>query len=256
VEAEALALDRLAPLLPESMRAVVPKLLHRGRLNGRAAVLMTALPGEVELHNTWSCQRARSRGEPILSALAWALKLAQVTRAEPLRLCEWIGEAEVELVLDAAKAWEPHRRQALGQQIREAWETQWPAGLAHGDYFPGNLLFRRRVLSGVVDWAMASERLPPFFDVLTYELSFFVQRARQGETPSLAALAEVHDLPPFAALRRRLNPLGLAVGLGSPARLATLLWLRKSAVDCQRPRMADAFLRLLAAETNAVIAAR
>lgn len=136
--------------------------------------------------------------------------------------------------------------------MRDAWDTQWPTGFAHGDYFPGNLLFRRRVLSGVVDWAMACERQPVFLDVLTYEFSFFVQAARRGQTVNRSTLEAVHGLPPFAALRQRLIPLGISVSLGSAARLGTLLWLRRAARDCQRPQMVDAFLRILAAEADAI----
>jgi len=257
VEAEARALETLAHKLPQSMRSLVPRLVHADRLNGRAGLLMTALPGAVELHNTWDHERARSRSESILSALAWAVKLSQAVPAPALRLREWIDAEQLAAANDTALAlgWKRERWAILEERLQNAWDVEWPTGFAHGDYFPGNLLFRQRALTGVVDWAMAAERRPLFFDVLTYEFSFCVHAARCGTGPNVSHLRTVHALPPFSAIRQRLRPLGITMDLGSVPRLATLLILSRAAQQCGRPTMAQAFLRILAAEVDALSAA-
>lgn len=250
VAAEAAFLTALHARLPAAVAAPVPRLLHCGHTNGRAFALMSAVPGEVEMHNTWSGARARHAAPRITAALDWAWSLAQST-ASPVVTCGgWIGEAALREFQSGveAQAWEPERRDNLERRLRAAWNDRWPTGVAHGDFFPGNVLFHGHRLGGVVDWALGAEAVPCFFDTLTYETSFAVQaahRPRGGLEPEL--LRAVHGLPPFRTAQRRLQALGIDTRLGSTARAATLVMLHRAARRHGRESVCRAMACILAA---------
>ncbi len=250
LEGEGEQLRRLGHVLPEALARRVPRLLHQGRINDCAFLLMTALPGEVELHNTWGARGAGGRGARLQAALDWALDLAAALPSAPLQPAAWLGtEALAAFWEDAIQVgWDAALRQQLEARLEPHWQTHWPAGCAHGDYFPGNVLFRGRALSGVVDWTLATERAPIFLDVLTYECSFAVQAARRGRLPEWREIRAVHDLAPLRTARLRLQSQGIDIGLGRPERFFTLLALHRTARRAGRRPMGLAFARILQAE--------
>lgn len=219
IRAEAERLEMVQRLLPAELARVAPRLLRQGQVNGREFFLSTALGGEQELHHTWGARRARGCEARLESALRWALDATRGAPAEPIGLGEWLGIATPERALEALGCTDVERR-ALMPHLQRAWEIAWPAGFVHGDFFPGNLLFQRGGISGVVDWSFAVARAPVFVDVLTYELSFSVHAL--GASLALEREA-VHALRPFERARQELAGQGAETGLGSPARLAVLL---------------------------------
>lgn len=247
---EAAMLSRARQLLPAELASRVPRLLQHGELNGRSFVLMAALPGEVEMHHTWGARRAHMCHGRMHAALQWALDAASAAPAPAIDTAAWLGPEAIDAMWNDARVLgcDASMRHRLEERLGATWSTPWPAGLAHGDYFPGNLLFHRRALTGVVDWALAVERAPIFYDVLTYEFSFAIDAARRGAVPPAREWRAVHALAPIAAARRRLAALGVSVVPGGAARLATLLALHRSARQCGRQRMCEVFVRLLAAE--------
>jgi len=253
VEHEGRTLAHLQQSLPESLASKLPKLVHSGRLNGRASVLLRALPGSVELHNTWGARRAQNRQTCMESALQWIWELVQSLPAPPIAFRDWVEREALGACLEdvTVLGWDQTARHALEKRI-EALESQvWPAGHAHGDFFPGNLLFHRRQLTGVIDWALADARAPLFHDALTYELSFAVGAARAGRAPDASETRRVHELGAFAGMRARMQSVGIDTALGADARVATLLALHQSAWRCGRRVMRRAFVHLLHAEIGA-----
>ncbi len=250
VEHEGQFLAHLHRSLPESLSSKLPNLLQCGRLNGHAYVLMRALPGAVELHNTWGARRAQRRQARMESALQWMWALAQSQPASTIAFHDWVDGDAIRACLDDATAlgWDALAHRALMVRIDALQSQVWPAAPAHGDFFPGNLLFRGRRLAGVIDWALADARAPVFHDALTYELSFAVGAARAGRAVDAHEMRRVHALRAFVAMRERLQSLGIDAGLGADPRLATLLALHQSARRCGRRTMQRAFVNILRAE--------
>jgi hypothetical protein len=252
VEAEAAHLAMLRPRLPSPMAASVPEVLASGRVNGRAFVLCTALAGAVELHHTWDVRCARRAATRIGAALGWIAAAAAAAPAAAIDCEDWLGPLDAalatlsELGLDASTASRLHRR------LGSCWRTPWPAGLAHGDYFPGNLLFARGDRVGVVDWSMASVRMPLHVDPLTYELSFGLHALAANGRREPGDHRALHAFAPFVAARRRLSELGIDVSLGGDARLVAAVGgvLREAAAGPDRRATVARWVRLLELETS------
>ena len=248
---EAEQLQRARQALPDEVRGTLPRLLRAGALDGRAYLLTAAAPGEVEQHHTWGARRARRSARRMAAALDWCTRVAGATTSSTVTGASWLGAAP-EGLLDACT------RLGLGSESRRSMEARlpallaatWPAGLAHADFFPGNLVFGPHRTLTVVDWALAEFAAPVFLDSLCYEFSFALHRARPGLPLDAAEHRAVHALPPFAALRRHWHTRGLSLELGSDARLATALhgaW-RDATSGEERHGAAQAWVRVLELE--------
>jgi Ser/Thr protein kinase RdoA (MazF antagonist) len=136
--------------------------------------------------------------------------------------------------------------------LPELLASDWPAGIAHGDYFAGNVLFDGSRIGGIVDWSLFEAVAPQFLDPLTYELSFGLHAVQHGPPPSGAELRAVHALPAFAAARERAAERGMDWGLASAARLAVLVWsaLRDGESASERAAIGRSWVTLLAAEVT------
>jgi hypothetical protein len=225
IQLEAESLRAVHPILPPDLSRVVPRLLRTGEVNGRVFLLLSALPGEVELHHTWEPGAERRRDPRLQSALRWACGLMRSAPAAPVSMREWLAIESPHAVGERLLAcgWTPPEVAALQPRLEDLWEARWPAGPAHGDFFAGNLLFEKRAVSGVVDWGLASLRAPVFVDVLTYEIAFPFFAVYQGRPQNYPRAAAVHDAAPFVAARAELSALGVDAGRTSAARLAVLV---------------------------------
>ena len=109
---------------------------------GGAAIVMTALPGRPEMHPTdrklWIHEAATAL------AAVHDIPAAQAMHIRPSRWQRWQPSTEG-LGSDAARADAMLAR--LYQQVEAL-----PTVLSHDDFNPGNLLFDRGRLTGVVDW--------------------------------------------------------------------------------------------------------
>ncbi len=225
VEREYAQLGAAHAAFPEALRHVIPVPLHLWRVNGRACLLSTAVPGTTELVNTWGPRAAARRARAIAAALQWSRAVSMRTAREPMRLCAWLDVPDARTILNilSERGWSDETLRALEPRVFEASEIEWPAAFVHGDFFAGNLLYEGDALSGVVDWGGSFERAPIFVDPLTYELSFALHALFDGREPSAEERAAAHALAPIADCRRALQEAGVDVSLGSHARLAVLL---------------------------------
>lgn len=249
VRHEAAQLEALRPLLPPEHARVMPRCVRRGVVNGREFHLCTALPGSVAIDHAWTLARLGRDADLVQRALDWALDLAFATPQPAVRLGEWLGVATPgDLLRDlAGRGWHEAQLEALAARLGSLWESAWPAGLSHGDFWAGNLLFEARSLSGVVDWHFASIRAPVFFDVLTFETAFSINAVYGGRALDPERRRQVPGFAPLAAAHRRLQEHGVDTGPTSPAQLATLLWGVRShrGLGAGRARIAAAYDRLL-----------
>jgi len=147
-EADALRILADSPLAAPRLVAVDPA----GERAGSPALLMTALPGRVD----WSPQDLNGWLERLVAVLPviHATRIPDGVTVRPYRPYE-LGK---ELV---PPAWTNHPR-AWWRAI-EAYQGPAPSTervFLHRDFHPGNVLWRRRRLTGVVDWANASLGAP------------------------------------------------------------------------------------------------
>ena len=248
---EAEQLERARAMLPAALRGTLPELVRAGAINGRAYLITEAAPGAVELHHTWGARRARKCNPRIAAALDWCTQVAEATASGSVTAARWLGVAPATLLDELTRCGlGPEGKRSLEARLPGLLEAQWPAGLAHGDFFPGNVVFASGGGIRVVDWALAESPAPFFFDLLTYELSFALHQAFAGQIPSAAEHRQVSTLPAFEGSRRHWSRNGVALELGSDARLATALrsaW-RDASGEEGRERSARAWVRVLELE--------
>jgi hypothetical protein len=248
---EAAALQHVRRALPDELGRDVPVLVRAGAINGRAYLLTTAMDGEVEMHHTWPARRRRRASRHVGQAMEWCTRATAATQSAAVTGAQWLGaDADALLGALAELGVVTEAQQKIAVRMPSLLAGTWPAGLAHGDYFPGNVLFGRHGRLGVVDWALAEQAAPFFFDALTYELSFAIHRAYAGTPLDAREHAAVHELAPFAAWRARWRDTGVDLGLGSDARLCTALHTarRDARAGEERVRAARAWVRVLELE--------
>jgi aminoglycoside phosphotransferase (APT) family kinase protein len=134
----------------QRVRVPVPEpmaLNAEGSWFGVPALVMKRLPGRAEIQpadvDTW------------LRELALALATIHETSLA--------GAQDALLKAPHAETWEPPaglRTSALSNRVVAAIEqylprATWDPALTHGDFHPGNVLWRRQAISGVADWSMA-----------------------------------------------------------------------------------------------------
>jgi len=257
---EARMIEQVRNRLPDEFLDSLPRAVRVGRLNDRAALLMNALDGKVEMHHTWGAKMMRQSKPHIDAALEWIDRVAIATSQGTCRAGEWLGGTPHEAVQALSDlGCSSTALDLMEPRLEDLWMTSWPSGLAHGDYFPGNILFGRgaagrtgsRAVS-VVDWMLAELEAPAFFDPLFYELSFLAQELYTGGSVDSEAVRAVHEMPPFSDLRHRWMERGIDIGIRSPARLATLVHatLRDARIDQARAAIARCWMKLLEIEVG------
>lgn len=176
-----------------------------GELAGRPTLVLGFLEGEVDLDppdsaglvRQLAAQLAAIHGCPDAEALRPLLTnrdayIAEVLAAPPERLDETIDEAGVRAALAAGRPGSAN-----------------PPGLLHGDFWPGNVLWKDGQVSGVIDWEAAAWG-DPLYDVAVTRLDMlwcYGPEATETFTAAYAQAApevEMTALPWFdlvAALR-------------------------------------------------------
>lgn len=249
IRREAEQLELVHRSLPPELTRVVPRLVRSATVNGRPFILTPCLPGEIELHHTWGPRRALSCSARISSALRWARDVALASPSEPIGVGEWLRLESPGALSETLETWgwSTAELRALEERLSGMWGIRWPAGLSQGDFFPGNVLFERNTLSGVVDWGLSSARAPVFCDLLFYEAAFSLHAVNVGRIPDVEERRAVHGLPPFAEVRDSLRHLGVDVGFGGHASLAVLLAgvLSSRGMWGQRRRTSTRYIQLL-----------
>ena len=173
--AEAAALDGFRRTLPEPLRATLPAVLGRGRLEGEdgagwEVLVLAALPGRsayVELQAALARGRLPARHLP--PAAAWLARFQRATLlpGEPWRPPPW------ELLAPPGEGSPPEWYRRLPAELDDA---PWPRAAGHGDFWARNVLFHGRGggagIAGVVDWEHSRGAAPPFEDLFHFAWSY------------------------------------------------------------------------------------
>jgi hypothetical protein len=210
-------------LLPHELRAQLPRPLALGTVNGLDFGLWGAVPGVKELHQTFPLHRVGSASSRVEAALEWSRLMVRATVSGTVSAATWLGPWETLTRELSAAACEPRLIESVRARLEPTWEQTCPAALAHNDFFPGNVLFSRSRVTGVVDWGAASARAPVFVDRLGYEISFSLQAIAAGDRDVARRAHEVHALPAFAAARAALRREGVNASWGGDVRLVAAL---------------------------------
>ena len=241
-----------------ALAALIPEPLADGEMNGRAFGAWTALGGTLDLHHVAGARGARGAETRIAAALAFLRDVQRATPAAPVSALEWIGSWDSVRAELAAAGSTAEVLETLAAVAATVWHTAWPAALAHGDFFPGNILFDAGRVSGVVDWATVLPRAPIWLDPLGYELSFALHALLVGRGAETYERRATAGLRPFAAYGAGLAAAGVDVGWGSAARLLTVVAgaVREMRAGVARRGVAALWLRLLELEARDCAAGR
>lgn len=186
VEAEAAMLSGLraipAPLLLET----IPRLVDVAELDGRPAVVMTALPGTpmTTSYLRWRHTASPHRvGADFAAVGAWLATLQRETAGEPVPV-DMDGGAAQRLVArfadDQRLGADLDRLAAIHAALRR---ESVPRTVVHGDLWVGNVLLTAGRVSGVVDWEAAAVAGEPLRDVVRFPLMYALyldRRTRAG----------------------------------------------------------------------------
>jgi Ser/Thr protein kinase RdoA (MazF antagonist) len=171
----------------QDWRAVVPRPLHQGEVDGRYYCIEEALPGE---QSARLLRRSR-RASALLDASAELIDGLHFRTAQERRLNDAAIEAWVDLPLrrleqlahghsrgeELRAGVERLRRELSGSLLDRTVRRSW----IHGDYWPGNILASARSgrITGIVDWDQAAADQLRLHDLL--HLHLYARRLTRGE---------------------------------------------------------------------------
>jgi aminoglycoside phosphotransferase (APT) family kinase protein len=215
--AQAAALDELRARAP-TLEQVVPWPLAVGRTGLADWLVEPRLPG---------APPAGVSDERLVGA---ALDLLTALHAAGARR-EGAGSpaADAEVLGWRAPAALAGKLQHLGDRL-ESRLADLPRSFAHGDFSPGNLLFREGSLTGVVDWNKAGQGRLPLMDLLNLLLTIEVARSGRNHGDAF-----VGYLLPWAraggdeTARAFCSRIGLELRAGLLEDLAAAWWLDRHA---------------------------
>ncbi|HVL90644.1 MAG TPA: aminoglycoside phosphotransferase family protein [Actinomycetota bacterium] len=179
LRAEHEALLRFGPDGPHGAFAPRPHAI--GRVAGRLALAEEAFTGRPMTTTYYEPGHVSSRRRveaDFACAGAWLDSFAWATADRAARL----GDREIERFVEepiaryrAEIGWSPEEA-ALFSYARAAAERmrgeRLPLSGVHGDFWMGNLLVTGGRISGVVDWELAREAVPPFRDIYKFPSSY------------------------------------------------------------------------------------
>ncbi|MDN5766149.1 MAG: aminoglycoside phosphotransferase family protein [Humibacillus sp.] len=185
VRAEAAALNQLAALDPGRVGGTVPRCLGLHDTPA-ATVLVTTVavgrPMTVGYHSWRHTGRQRLVTADFAAADQWLGRLSSITVP---------AGAESDLGERIAARW-PHDdvAQLAAEACRRARRQVGPlrsGGVAHGDFWCGNLLSSKGAVSGVIDWEHARFGQPGLWDRVRFALAYtlYLDRHHRAGTPVL-----------------------------------------------------------------------
>ncbi|HEX3268912.1 MAG TPA: aminoglycoside phosphotransferase family protein [Gaiellaceae bacterium] len=186
VQAEARLLRELDGLLPGRLRGTVPSVVNMVEFEGRAALVLTAVPGTpmTTAYLEWGHTRSTARVAADFAAVgAWIGDFQRATTGES---AEMDMDGGVASRLQSRFSDEPtidadlDKLAAIYERLRI---DRVPRTFVHGDFWCGNLLRDRDRLTGVVDWEAASASGEPVRDLVRFALMYALyldRRTRAG----------------------------------------------------------------------------
>jgi aminoglycoside phosphotransferase (APT) family kinase protein len=186
VERERHTLDAVRQLLPEPLRATLPQPVQMVDVDGRMAMVATAIPG-TPMTVSYLARRhtanARQVAADLGAAGGWLADLQQATAAAaaPIALAAGLRAPLRRRYPDEPGQGELFDRLA---ELDARLSTEGtPRTVVHGDFWFGNVLLSERRLSGVVDWEAATTSGEPVSDLARFALSYALyldRRTRRG----------------------------------------------------------------------------
>jgi aminoglycoside phosphotransferase (APT) family kinase protein len=186
VERERRTLDAVRALLPDSLLATLPCPLELLELDGRPAMVATAVSGRPMTVSYLQRGHTADRGcvaSDLETASAWlgAVHDATATSPGPIRLAGELSSPLFRRYPD-----EPARGQvsaALAEIDARLSTACTPRTVVHGDFWFGNVLLEDGRLPGVVDWESADTSGEPVRDLARFAISYALyldHRTRRG----------------------------------------------------------------------------
>jgi aminoglycoside phosphotransferase (APT) family kinase protein len=186
VEKERRTLDAVRELLPEPLRATLPRPVQMVDADGRVAMVATAIPG-TPMTVSYLARRhtadAKRVAADLSTAGSWLADLQQATAAAPAP----IGLAAGLQAPLRRRYPDEHRQGELFHRLAELdarlSSASTPRTVVHGDFWFGNILLSDGRLSGVVDWEAATTSGEPIRDLARFALSYALyldRRTRRG----------------------------------------------------------------------------
>jgi aminoglycoside phosphotransferase (APT) family kinase protein len=168
------------PYLLDTSKTVLPQ----------AFLVLDYLPGTTSFSRSWGATFIEQAANAL--ALLHQFSLAQAVPdfvpVTPYDIAAYTG------VVTASPDWDIDVRAVLAQ-LHEVWplEKSHRDVLLHGDFWPGNLLWQKNVLSGIIDWEDAQFG-DPLFDLAVARLDircFFSEEMMQQFTDFYASYTEL-----------------------------------------------------------------
>lgn len=176
VEREAARLTDLAGAALGAASVTVPRVVARLEHLGKPVLVTTALPGRSMLagYHAWRhTARRASVAADLAAAGAW---LSGLHRGCAIGACR--ADAALDGVPEAISARFGARDGAAADLAavetlrRRLAAVRVPAGVVHGDFWPGNLLVSNGEVSGVIDWEMARLDGPATCDLARFAVTY------------------------------------------------------------------------------------
>ena len=268
IRGEARLLMALRRLNLHEVEATIPK--HAGVFDadGMLAVAASVVPG-VPMSTGYHAFRHIARPAAVradfTAAARWLAALHAGTAAAPAAIALLDGVAERIITRWPGDAQAGELAQRIGPLAARLAAASTPRTVVHGDFWAGNLLVTRGMVTGVVDWATGELAGEPLRDVVRFALSYSLyldRHTRPGQPvaghPGLRADGWGAGIRHAIAGQRWYGHVvrdfvtGALARLGAPAQLwraALLAGLADVAVTADHPDFAarhrDLLLRLL-----------
>ena len=175
VEAEARLLQELGMLGLNRRFEEIPNVVELVEFEGRTALVMTAVPGTpmTTSYFAWRHTRDPARVAADFTAAGEWLAALQAATAQAPTTVDLDGGVEALL---AGRFSEDQELEADLDRLAELngrlSADAVPRTLAHGDFWPGNLLLENGRVTGVVDWEAGSTSGEPLRDLVRFGLAY------------------------------------------------------------------------------------
>jgi len=213
-------------------RALIPRRLAAGSLDGRRYAVDTALPDAPAL-TVASDERALAG---VQEAAADAIGVLHRHTAAPVRVDDALVERWVTRPAELLAAHGGRGAHALGSLADGLGSAlhgrTLTAGWVHGDFWPGNLLVRPDgALSGIVDWDAAAPDGLPLLDVL--HLLLYTRRLTGGVELGRIVSDQLRA-PAWTAHERRVLRAGTATAELPERESLLIYWLHQAAAHTRQ----------------------
>lgn len=176
IEREAAVLAEIADTDVGPLGPTIPRIVTMAEQAGWPVLVTTALPGQamIAAYHRWRhTARPTTVAADFAAAASWLGELQQRTASGQVGLAAMLEGVAAAIALRFAD--EPDVASdlanivALERRLARHWM---PGTVAHGDFWPGNLLVEGRRVCGVIDWEFGRLAGPPTRDLARFVISY------------------------------------------------------------------------------------